>query len=108
MSRLGSILAVARAPFLLLPATLVAAGAGAAAYEGAADGWRTLAALVGLLGLHVAVNAFNEVSDYRRGIDLETRRTPFSGGSGTLPAGLLSPRAATMAGELSAAAHRSR
>ena len=95
MSSPAAYLAVARAPFLLLPVALVAAGAGAAAFGGSVDGLRTLAALVGLLGLHVAVDAWNEVSDYRRGIDLETRRTPFSGGSGTLPAGLLSVRAAT-------------
>jgi 1,4-dihydroxy-2-naphthoate octaprenyltransferase len=37
--------------------------------------------------VHIAVNALNEWSDMRRGIDLNTSRTPFSGGSGTLPAG---------------------
>jgi 1,4-dihydroxy-2-naphthoate octaprenyltransferase len=77
-----------------LPVTLVAAGAAAAAVDGAFDAGRTAIALIGLVGLHVAVNAFNEVSDYRSGIDLKTERTPFSGGSGTLPAGRLSPRAA--------------
>jgi 1,4-dihydroxy-2-naphthoate polyprenyltransferase len=35
----------------------------------------------------------NEASDMARGIDLRTERTPFSGGSGTLPAGQLSIRA---------------
>ena len=85
---------VARAPFLLLPVTLVAAGAAAGACDGGFSWSRTLVALVGLVGLHAAVNALNEVSDYRTGIDLETRRTPFSGGSGTLPAGALSSAAA--------------
>lgn len=80
-------LGVARANFLLLPVTLVAVGASASAYEGAFDPVATLAALLGLLALHAAVNAFNEYSDFRRGIDLETQRTPFSGGSGTLPGG---------------------
>jgi 1,4-dihydroxy-2-naphthoate octaprenyltransferase len=84
--------AVARANFLLLPFTLVAAGAAAAAYDGDFNLLHTLLALVGLVGLHVTVNALNEVSDFRRGIDLETERTPFSGGSGTLPAGALKPR----------------
>jgi 1,4-dihydroxy-2-naphthoate octaprenyltransferase len=42
---------------------------------------------VGLVAVHIAVNALNEWSDMRRGIDLNTVRTPFSGGSGTLPAG---------------------
>jgi 1,4-dihydroxy-2-naphthoate octaprenyltransferase len=40
------------------------------------------------------VNAFNEASDMRSGIDLQTARTPFSGGSGTLPAGALTVGAA--------------
>jgi 1,4-dihydroxy-2-naphthoate octaprenyltransferase len=80
-------LGVARAKFLLLPVTLVAVGAAAAACDGAFDPIATVAALLALVALHAAVNAFNEYSDFRRGIDLETQRTPFSGGSGTLPGG---------------------
>ncbi|MFH1763003.1 MAG: prenyltransferase [Gemmatimonadota bacterium] len=79
--------ALARAPFLLLPVTLVICGAGAAAYEGTVHWVPTLLALVGLVAVHIAVNALNEWSDMRRGIDLNTVRTPFSGGSGTLPEG---------------------
>jgi 1,4-dihydroxy-2-naphthoate octaprenyltransferase len=93
MNGLAPWLGVARAPFLFLPVTLVAAGSAAAAYAGAFSWGRTLLALVGLLLLHAAVNAFNEASDMTTGIDLRTTRTPFSGGSGTLPAGLLSVRA---------------
>lgn len=93
---------VARAPFLLLPPTLVASGAAAAAHDGSFHLARTLLALLGLVAAHVAVNSLNEASDFRRGIDLRTRRTPFSGGSGTLPSGLLSARAAAVFG-LSAA-----
>ncbi len=81
---------VARAPFLLLPVTLVIAGTGAAAHLGLADWFRAGLALVGMLGVHIAVNALNEAGDYRTGIDLKTQRTPFSGGSGTLPGGRLS------------------
>ena len=92
MSTISACLGVARAPFLLLPVTLVALGAAAGASDGAFDVTRTLLALVGLVALHVAVNAFNEVSDFRSGIDLETERTPFSGGSGTLPSGALEVR----------------
>lgn len=87
-------LGVARGPFLLLPFTLVASGAAAGAYAASVHWVRTLLALAGLVALHVAVNAFNEASDMRTGIDLRTRRTPFSGGSGTLPAGLMDPRTA--------------
>lgn len=90
--------AVARAPFLLLPPTLVAAGAAAAAWDGAFSWLRTLLALVGLVALHMAVNVLNEWSDMRTGIDLETDRTPFSGGSGTLPAGRMSLRSTLVFG----------
>ena len=93
VSDLKAWLGVARAPFLILPVTLVAAGAAAAAYEGAFRWEATILALVGLVALHAAVNALNEASDMRTGIDLHTRRTPFSGGSGTLPSGRLSVRA---------------
>ena len=90
--------AVARAPFLLLPITLVAVGTGAAIYLGMQDWGHAGLALLGLLGVHVAVNALNEASDFRSGIDSNTERTPFSGGSGTLPAGLLSYRKAVAIG----------
>jgi len=87
MNTVGSFAGVARAPFLLLPPTLVASGAAAAAWDGSLSWRRTLLATVGLVALHMAVNIFNEWSDMRTGIDLHTERTPFSGGSGTLPAG---------------------
>jgi 1,4-dihydroxy-2-naphthoate octaprenyltransferase len=50
--------------------------------------------LVAALAAHVSVNAFNEYLDFRSGLDLRTQRTPFSGGSGALPAG---PSAAPLA-----------
>jgi 1,4-dihydroxy-2-naphthoate octaprenyltransferase len=81
---------VARAPFLLLSFTLVAAGSTAGLYDGHFSWSRTLLALVGLVALHMAVNILNEWSDMRTGIDLATERTPFSGGSGTLPRGGMS------------------
>jgi 1,4-dihydroxy-2-naphthoate octaprenyltransferase len=93
MAGLKPWLGVARAPFLALPVTLVAAGAAAAAWDGA-FGWApTILATVGLVAMHVAVNALNEASDMVTGIDLHTRPTPFSGGSGTLPGGALTVRA---------------
>ncbi|MEJ2215586.1 MAG: prenyltransferase [Gemmatimonadota bacterium] len=85
------ILGISRAPFLLLPITLVAAGAAASAYDDGFSWLATVLALIGLVALHVAVNAINEWSDFLRGIDQRTQRTPFSGGSGTLPAGAVSP-----------------
>lgn len=94
MTRLKAYAGVARTPFLVLPITLVASGAAASAWDGSFSWTRTVVALVGLVALHAAVNIFNEVSDFRTGIDLETRRTPFSGGSGTLPSGEISRRTA--------------
>jgi 1,4-dihydroxy-2-naphthoate polyprenyltransferase len=93
MQRLAPWLGVSRGPFLLLPVTLVAAGAACAAYAGAFSWISTLLALVGLVLMHAAVNALNEASDMTSGIDLRTVPTPFSGGSKTLPGGLLSVRA---------------
>jgi len=98
MSRLTAYAGVARAPFLLLPFTLVAVGAAAAAYDDRASVRASVLALVGLVALHAAVNAFNEASDMRSGIDLQTRRTPFSGGSGTLPSGAIPVREAVWVG----------
>ncbi len=95
---LSAALGVARGPFLLLPLVLVAAGAATGAYDGDFSWLRTLVALIGLTALHAAVNIFNEVSDFRTGIDLATERTPFSGGSGTLPSGAMSPRSALVLG----------
>jgi 1,4-dihydroxy-2-naphthoate octaprenyltransferase len=98
MPDLRPYLGVARAPFLVLAVTLTASGAAAGAYGGAFDPLNTLAALIGLVALHAAVNALNEAGDMRRGIDLATERTPFSGGSGTLPSGALPVRAAVAVG----------
>jgi 1,4-dihydroxy-2-naphthoate octaprenyltransferase len=103
MASIQAFAGVARVPFLLLPITLVAAGAAAAAYEGRFSWPHTVVALVGLTALHIAVNVLNEWSDFRTGIDLRTERTPFSGGSGTLPSGAIS-RGATLAFGLSWAA----
>jgi 1,4-dihydroxy-2-naphthoate octaprenyltransferase len=72
-------------PFLLLPPSCVAAGAGAAFWRTGRLDWETaLLALVGAVCAHASVNALNEYSDFRTGVDARTRRTPFSGGSGTL------------------------
>jgi 1,4-dihydroxy-2-naphthoate octaprenyltransferase len=98
MAAIKHYLGIIRAPFLLLSVTLVASGAAAAAYEGAFSWTRTVVALIGLVALHAAVDALNEASDMRSGIDLRTRRTPFSGGSGILPAGHLTERTAWIVG----------
>lgn len=74
-----------RVPFLLLAPACVATGAGAAFWRtGRLDGGTALLTLVGAVCAHASVNALNEYSDFRTGVDSRTHRTPFSGGSGTL------------------------
>ncbi len=81
---LRGVVGVARPPFLLLPVGLIGVGVAAAAHDGPVDPVRSGLALVGLLALHVSVNALNEAADYRSGIDERTDATPFSGGSKAL------------------------
>jgi len=77
----------ARPPFLLLSLACVFLGASAALAAGAPLDPATLAlTLLGALAAHVAVNCHNEYLDFASGLDLRTARTPFSGGSGALPA----------------------
>ena len=91
-------LKVIRAPFLPLSVVLAFLGTCIAWYDGAFHlGWALLA-FFGLLLAHISVNVLNEYVDYQNGIDMETQRTPFSGGSGALPSELLSPRQALWLG----------
>ncbi|MFC1957581.1 prenyltransferase [Chloroflexota bacterium] len=81
-----------RPQFLLLSVVLAFLGTGIAWYDGAFHLGYALLAFLGLLLAHISVNTLNDYFDYRSGIDLETKRTPFSGGSGILPTALLTPR----------------
>ena len=80
-----------RPQFLLLSAVLAFLGNSIAFYDGRFHLGYALLAFVGLLLCHISVNVLNDYFDYKSGIDLEVRRTPFSGGSGILPASLLKP-----------------
>lgn len=42
--------------------------------------------LIGAVFAHISVNILNEYFDFKSGLDLKTKRTQFSGGSGALPA----------------------
>ncbi len=81
-----------RPQFLLLSVVLAFLGTCIAWYDGAFHLGYALLAFFGLLLTHISVNVLNDYFDYRSGIDLETRRTPFSGGSGILPAAMLTPK----------------
>ena len=81
-----------RPQFLLLSVVLAFLGAAIAWYYGAFNLGYALLAGFGLLLTHTSVNVLNDYFDYRSGLDLRTRRTPFSGGSGILPAAMLTQR----------------
>jgi 1,4-dihydroxy-2-naphthoate octaprenyltransferase len=82
-----------RAPFLVLTPISVLVGVSVAVYESYSINALYLAlAFIGALLAHIAVNVLNEYFDYKSGVDFKTVRTPFSGGSGVLVEGLLSPR----------------
>jgi len=97
------IIAIMRAPFLTLALIMGVLGASVAWYEARRfgtpfhGGYAALATM-GLLICHAAANIFNEYFDCRSGLDYMTRRTPFSGGSGAIPNGLLTTRQALVSG----------
>jgi len=78
-------LRLARADFLWMDISCVLLGVGTALTTTRdINLWYVALAFVGALAAHVSVNALNEYSDFRTGLDLASERTPFSGGSGTL------------------------
>ncbi|WP_206483911.1 prenyltransferase [Thalassotalea sp. G2M2-11] len=80
-----SIIPAIRPPFLFLAPICVCYGAAIAAFEGQAVNADTLTlALIGAVLALISVNCFNEYQDYQSGLDSNTKRTPFSGGSGLL------------------------
>lgn len=87
MKRLAVLLGVARVPFLPLSLLCGLLPIALAEWQGVEYRWQdAILLLSAALAGHVAVNALNEYADFRSGLDAMTRRTPFSGGSGTLPA----------------------
>jgi 1,4-dihydroxy-2-naphthoate octaprenyltransferase len=83
-----------RFQFLPLTIILVSLGTAIAAYQGYFHPGYFLLAMIGSILVHVTVNVINDYHDFVDGIDLNTPRTPFSGGSGVLPSNLLKPRQA--------------
>jgi len=82
-----------RPQFLILSPILVILGMGMALYNGNFNVLYFILTVIGLVLLHTSVNTLNDYSDYRTGIDLKANRTPFSGGSGFLPAKAITPKA---------------
>ncbi len=86
MSQLKNILGPMRAPFLVLTPACILLGLGTAVWtSGQINIFYFILLLIGAVSAHISVNAFNEYFDFKSGLDLHTERTPFSGGSGTLP-----------------------
>ena len=84
--KVAVLLASARVPFLLLTLVLILLGFACAFTVTHEILWGKLAIiLLTAISAHVSVNALNEYSDFRIGLDAVTDKTPFSGGSGALP-----------------------
>ncbi len=81
------LLGTMRLPFVTLTPVCVLLAVAAARFAGGSlDAQGIWLALLGAVAASITVNVLNEYVDFRSGLDLETIRTPFSGGSGTLPA----------------------
>jgi 1,4-dihydroxy-2-naphthoate octaprenyltransferase len=86
LNNLKYLLGPMRPPFLILTPACVLVGLGTAVWTtGRVSTFYFILTLIGAISTHISVNAFNEYFDFKSGLDLRTKRTPFSGGSGTLP-----------------------
>ncbi len=92
MPRVKLLFLETRPHFLLLTPVCVFLGSSVALSVGHFNPTHLVLVLIGSLFAHASVNVFNDYYDYVRGTDLATERTPFSGGSGFLPSGLLTPK----------------
>ena len=81
-----------RPQFLILSIVLAFLGTSMAWFDGYFNWGRAILAGFGLILTHISVNTLNDYFDFRSGVDLKTIRTPFSGGSGMLPANSMKPR----------------
>ena len=84
---ISHILATSRPAFLLLPLSCLLLPLAYAISQGISINWlHVLFIVTGALAAHISVNMLNEYEDFKSGLDFHTQRTPFSGGSGILPA----------------------
>lgn len=75
-----------RLPFLVLTPACVLLGLATAVWTADQINWfHFVLVMIGAISAHISVNTFNEVFDFKSGLDAKTIRTPFSGGSGRLP-----------------------
>lgn len=103
---LKGIITITRPAFLILSVILGFLGAAVAWYEHQEYGGNfnlgyAFLAGFGLFVAHIAVNVWNDFFDFRSTLDMKTKRTPFSGGSGALPTGLITRNQALWVGIIS-------
>ncbi len=90
MSSFKNYLLLTRPNFLVLVPVCVLAGVAASYYaSGTINVTHLILASIGALLAHASVNVLNVYYDYKSGIDFDTDRTPFSGGSPVLTSGLV-------------------
>jgi len=100
----GVILKTTRPAFLVLAPVCVLLGlASALTVQATVSVSLLLVILLGAVLAHVSVNTLNEYHDFTSGLDLKTRKTAFSGGSGALPGYPRMARAVLFVGLLSLA-----
>lgn len=87
MSKIITALRSSRPSFLILTPVCVFLGLSAAlSIQPAVNYFNLALVLLGAIAAHISVNTLNEYFDFRNGLDFNTSRTPFSGGSGGLVA----------------------
>ena len=75
-----------RVPFLVLTPVCIFLGVRTAyAIHPPIDLFTVIIILFGAIAAHISVNTLNEYYDFKSGLDLITKKTAFSGGSGALP-----------------------
>jgi len=100
--QLKTILRTTRPAFLVLASVCVLLGlACALTAQSTVSVSLLLMVLLGAFLAHISVNTLNEYHDFTNGLDLKTRKTAFSGGSGALPGHPHLARAVLLVGLLS-------
>ena len=86
MMKLSTVIKTMRPAFLILTIACVFLGICTSIATGSPISSTTLSLIfLGAITAHISVNMLNEYYDFRSGLDLITRKTAFSGGSGALP-----------------------
>jgi 1,4-dihydroxy-2-naphthoate polyprenyltransferase len=102
ISSFAAWMAQIRANFLVLAVFLVSIGLAISwnSLSGVNGNFNILHAVLIMAGVvltHISVNLFNEYSDYKTGIDFNTKISPFSGGSGMIVNGRTNPQTVLLA-----------